>query len=273
MRSFTVKKMRAGRGVRDPGLLAVKRSDLGTRLGIAADDDPMAVLVKVVWQVERAIDAVVGDARSRQVLRYCFNTPRDRDLNALASQKERLELLARQGGPGKSTADRLVRELSDLITAYWTERPPSPMPAAELALERRREEDHARSGGGTAGAGLNVFEQGLDDHQTGNRAGVEQQLLVQTLYFDLVDGTVPSVRTRSGAEYVPAFTRPEFLAEFRTATNAPIGREFAASGSDLVRRVVSAPGVGLVLNPLVKGHAKAFWAPEEVASMLSRGEV
>lgn len=269
MQEFSVKKMRAGRGVRDPGLLAIKGSELGMRLGVAADDDAMTVLVKVVWQVERGIRAVVGDDRARQVLRYCFNTPRDRDLNVLANQKERLRLLARQGGPGKSTSDRLVRERSDLLAAHWAAHPLSPMPADEFRSERRREEEHV----GTRGRDWDVFEQSLDDHQTGSRAGVEHQLLLQTLYFDLVDGAVPSVRTKSGAEYVPAFTRPEFLAEYRSAAKAPTGREFAASGSDLLRRVVSASSVGLVLNPLVNGHAKACWAPEELASLLSRGGV
>ena len=273
MQEFSVKKMRAHRGVRDPRLEVIKESELGMRLGVAADDDAMAVLVKVVWQVDRAIRAVVADDRTRRVLRYCCNTPRDHELNRLANQKERLEFLARKGGPGKSTSDRLAHGHSDLLAAHWARHPPSPMPEAEFGVERRREEEHAGTGDGTAVQDLDVFERSLDDHQTGNRTGVEHQLLARPLYFDLVDGAVPSVRTKSGAEYVPAFTRPEFLAEYRRATNAPLGREFTASGSDLVRRLAAASDVGLVLNPLVNGHAKACWAPEEVASLLSRGEV
>lgn len=273
MQEFTVKKMRAGRGVRDDGLLAIRGTGLGLRLGVGAADDPMAVLVKVVWQVERVIGEVSGDARSRGVLRHSFNTPRVHALNRLSTQKERLEFLAKEGGPGKSTSDRLVRELSEAIEARWSACAPPPIPAAEFALWRQRELDHARMGGGTIQIEVDSddFEQSVQDWMTGQRARVERRLLFQQLYLDLVDGTVPSVRTKSGVHYVSVFTRPEHLAEFRRATSAPPGREVVVPGLRLLRRL-RATGVGLALNPLVTGSGKSYWTPAEVAALASRGE-
>ncbi|MEU4740700.1 hypothetical protein AB0G02_09565 [Actinosynnema sp. NPDC023658] len=273
MQEFTVKKMRAGRGVRDEGLLAIRGTGLGRRLGVSASDDALTVLVKVSWQVERVIGEVSGDPRSRRVLRYSFNTPRVHALNRLATQKERLEFLARDGGPGKSTSDRLVSELSEAIEERWGKCEPPPIPAVEFALWRQWEQDHARIGSGTIHIEVDAddFEQSIHDWMTGGRARVERRLLFQELYFDLVDGTVPSVRTKSGVHYVSVFTRPEHLAEFRRETSAPPGRQVVVPGLELLRRL-RATGVGLALNPLVRGGGKSYWTPDEVAALVPRGE-
>lgn len=267
MSVFDEKRLRARLGVRGPGLLGIRGSELGALLHVDPADDAGVVLLKVLHQLEKAIPEVVEREWDAKILGYSCNTPRDPELNRRDNQEKRLDLLAERGGPARRSADKRVAHLTARLALHWRTRPPAPATAAELDRLRQQEEDYRRTGMGTTTVevGPNHLTKLIEEWNSSGRDEIEDWLEQWVLHFETAGGYLATMRTAERGEYLCVFTSPQRLAEYQQRTpGGPPGGPERARGRDLLG-LAARSGVGLVVDPVVGGLGSTYWTAGEVA--------